>query len=259
MRCHTPLPVVFALLLAAGAARGADLFEGRAIVTGTGPSSRAEALPQALRDVLVKVSGDPALADDSRLAQLDAAALVQDDVFLDRLTDLPHRDEQGTRDRPWDYIAHFDPDGVRAALAALGSGEWRGPRPRLVARIAVHDQQDGVYPMNNDSDDGERLRQALLAAAGRYGMRVALPPRARPDADIPGTVPLTGTLRWSEPDFGWVGEWHLSWQGRDRAWRIAGVSFDDAFRDAVGGAMAVLAGRQRKTPADTGSAGVETK
>jgi hypothetical protein len=235
---------VLALLLAAGAARGADLFEGRAIVTGTGPSSRAEALPQALRDVLVKVSGDPALADDSRLAQLDAAALVQDDVFLDRLTDLPHRDEQGTRDRPWDYIAHFDPDGVRAALAALGSGEWRGPRPRLVARIAVHDQQDGVYAMNNDSDDGERLRQALLAAADRYGMRVALPPRARPDTDIPGTVPLTGTLRWSEPDFGWVGEWHLSWQGRDRAWRIAGVSFDEAFRDAMGGAMAVLAGRR---------------
>jgi hypothetical protein len=75
-------------------------------------------------------------------------------------------------------------------------------------------------------------------------MRVVLPPRARPDVDIPGTLPLNGTLRWSEPDFGWVGEWRLSWQGRDRAWRIAGVSFDEAFRDAMGGAMAVLAGRR---------------
>jgi hypothetical protein len=244
MRCHHPLSAVLALLLTAGAARGADLFEGRAIVTGTGPASRAEALPKALSDVLVKVSGDPAVAENPRLARLNAAALVQDDVFLDRLTDIPHHDEQGTRDRPWDYIAHFDPGRIRAALAALGSSEWRGPRPRLLARIVVHDQQNGVYPMNNDSDDGERLRQALLAAADRYGMRVALPPRERPSADIPGTVPLTGTLRWSEPDFGWVGEWHLSWHGRDHAWRIAGVSFDEAFREAMRGAMAILAGRR---------------
>ncbi len=244
MRCHRPLSVVTALLLAAGAARASDLFEGRAIVTGTGPTCRTEALPKALSDVLVKVSGDPTLADNPRLARLNAAAMVEDDVFLDRLSDIPHHDEQGTRDRPWDYIAHFDPDRIRATLATLGSSEWRGPRPRLVARIVVHDQQNGVWPMNNDSDDGERQRQALLAAADRYGMRIALPPRERPGADMPRTVPLTGTLRWSPPDFGWVGEWRLAWHGHDHAWRIAGVSFDEAFRDAIRGAMAILAGRR---------------
>jgi hypothetical protein len=247
MRCHRPLPAaitVTAMLLAAAAARAADLFEGHAIVTGTGPSSRAEALPKALRDVLVKVSGNPALATDGRLDRLDAAAMVEDDVFLDRMSDLPLHDEQGTRDRPWDYIAHFDPDRIRAALAQLGSPAWRGPRPRLVARIAVHDQQNRAYPMNNDANDGERLRQALLAAADRYAMRVALPPRTRPDATIPDTVPLLGTLHWSDADFGWVGEWHLTWKGRNHAWRIAGVSFDEAFRDAMRGAMAIMAGQR---------------
>ena len=160
---------IAALALAVFArAEGADLFEGHAIVSGTGPASREEALPLALREVLVKVSGDPALAGDPWVAAIDAAALLEDDVFLDRMTDMPHHDEQGTRDRPWDYVAHFDPAGIRAALAGLGSSAWDGPRPHLAARIAVHDQDGGSYPLNNDSDDGERLRQALLAAARRF-------------------------------------------------------------------------------------------
>ncbi len=231
------------LLLAPFVAR-ADLFEGRAIVTGTGPASRAEALPQALRWALVKVSGDPALAEDPRVDAIDAAGLVEDEVFLDRMTDIPHHDEQGTRERPWDYIAHFDPAGITVALARLGHGVWPAPRPRLLARIVVHEQDGHTYPLSNDADDGERQREALLAAAARYGMRVALPPGDAPQADVAGTVPLVGTLRWSDEDAGWVGEWHLTWQGQDQTWGIGGVSFDAAFRDAVGGAMAVMSGHR---------------
>jgi hypothetical protein len=243
MRRHLPLIAAIGLL-AAAAAHAADLYEGHAIVTGNGPASRAAALPAALKEVLVKVSGDPALADDPRVEKLDAAAMVEDDVFLDRMSDIPLHDEQGTRDRPWDYIAHFEPDRIRAALAGLGSAPWPGPRPRLLVRIAVHDQQNGTYPLNSDAADGERLREALLAAADRYGLRVALPPRAQPDAPMPGTVPLAGTLRWSDADFGWVGEWRLTWHAHEHTWRIAGVSFDAAFRDAMAGALAILAGRR---------------
>jgi hypothetical protein len=234
-----------ALLVAAPAARGMDLFEGRAIVTGTGPASLADALPRALRDVLVKVSGNPALADDPAVATIDPALLVQDYVFLDRLTDTPHHDEQGTRDRPWDLFAHFDPDGIRATLARLGATAWQGPRPRLLARITVRERDGAVFPLSADADEDERHRQALLAAADRMGLRVALPPRATPDVPMPGTVTLTGTLTWSEADFGWVGAWRMDWDGQPHDWRIAGVSFDAAFRDAVGGAMAVASGHAR--------------
>ena len=233
---------VVVLCAAAATARADDVYTGHAIVSGTGPASRAEALPAALREVLVRRSGDPSLAGDPRVAALDAAALLQDDVFLDRMSDIPHHDEQGTRDRPWDYIAHFDPDGVGRALAALGRREWTGPRPRLAARIAVHDLAGGEYAMNNDGDEGERLRRALLAAADRYGLRVALPPRAAPEEALPGTRDLTGTLRWSDADFGWVGDWRMEWQGQTFAWGIKGVSFDAAFRDALRGAMAIMAG-----------------
>ncbi len=244
-RALPPLrPLMLAVLLLAPVIARADLYEGRAIVTGTGPASRAEALPQALRWALVKASGDPALAEDPRVDTIGAAGLLQDEVFLDRMTDIPHHDEQGTRERPWDYIAHFDPAGIAAALAQLGHAVWPEPRPRLLARIVVQEQDGHTYPLSNDADDGERQREALLQAAARFGMRVALPPRAVPQADLPGTVPLVGTLRWSEADAGWVGAWHMAWEGRDHDWGIAGVSFDAAFRDAVGGAAALLSARR---------------
>jgi hypothetical protein len=235
-----------ALLAGAPAARGMDLFEGHAIVTGTGPASLAEALPLALRDVLVKVSGNPALADDPGLEAIDPAPLVEDYVFLDRLTDIPLRDEQGTRDRPWDLFAHFNPDGIRSTLVRLGATAWPDPRPRLLARIEVRDRDGAVFPLSADTHEDEHHRRALLAAADRYGLRVALPPRARPDLDMPGTVPLAGTLAWSETELGWVGAWRMDWQGRPYAWRIAVVSFDAAFRDAMAGAMAVASGSARK-------------
>ena len=199
----------------------------------------------------MKVSGDPALADDPGSRRSMPAALLEDEVFLDRMTDIPHHDEQGTRDRPWDYIAHFDPAGIRA--------RWRGwvaglGRPAAAAARAHRRARPGRphLPASNDADDGERQRQALLAAAARFGMRVALPPRAAPQADLPGTVPLVGTLRWSEADAGWVGAWHMAWEGRDHTWGIAGVSFDAAFRDAVGGAAALLSARRWAAPASPG-------
>ena len=68
---------------------------------------------------------DPALADDACIDRLDAAAMVEDEVFLDRLPDIPNHDERGTRDRPWDYIAHFDPQRIGAALRRSSSAIWR--------------------------------------------------------------------------------------------------------------------------------------
>jgi hypothetical protein len=35
-------------------------------------------------------------------------------------------------------------------------------------------------------------------------------------------------------------DWHLFWQGRDHHWGTAGVSFDDAFRNALDQAAQVL-------------------
>jgi uncharacterized protein len=54
---------------------------------------------------------------------------------------------------------------------------------------------------------------------------------------------VSGTLVWSESLPGWSGEWHLHARDRDYVWRIAGVSYDDAFKSAARGVLRVAANR----------------
>ena len=96
-------------------------------------STAVQLLARCLRDVLVAASGNPAWLDDPRVDRLapDPGALLQDLAYLDRMSDQPRHDEQGTRDRPYDLIAWFDPAHVDALLAQLGDRPWRGERPAL--------------------------------------------------------------------------------------------------------------------------------
>lgn len=236
---------IAALTGSAGTARAAaDPYAAETIVSGTVAETRADGLTRCFRDVLVKVSGNPRLLDDPRTGALESkiAELVEDFAYIDRMSDVPHHDEQGSRDRPYTLIVHFSPPKIDAVLARLGERPWRGSRPHLLVRINVRDKTGNGFPMTADADADERMREALLAAAARYGMRVVLPPAGQSAPIAPGGVALTGRLAWDDADFGWDGDWHLVWRGRDYLWSIRGVSFDGAFRDAVRGAMAVLSG-----------------
>jgi hypothetical protein len=228
---------------AGAACAAADLYGSETIVSGTVAETRAEGIIRCFRDVLVKVSGDPRLLDDPRIEALEGktADLVEDFAYIDRMSDLPHHDEQGSRDRPFTLIAHFSPPKIDAVLARLGERPWLGERPRLLVQVTVRDSAGASFPMTADADADERQREALLAAADRYGMSVVLPPVEQPAA-VPAGVPLIGMLAWSDADFGWNGDWHIARDGSDYRWAIRGVSFDGAFRNAVLGAMAVLAG-----------------
>src|SRR3954452_19837318 len=104
-----PLLLACAMLaIAAHTRAGVDLFACRVIVTGTDMRSRPDGLARCLRDVVVKVTGKPSLAEDARTSAIAQRAdgLVEDFVYLDRMSGIPHHDEQGTRDRPYDLVAH---------------------------------------------------------------------------------------------------------------------------------------------------------
>ena len=57
-----------------------------------------------------------------------------------------------------------------------------------------------------------------------------------------GEAVVTGTLDWSEELPGWIGKWHMRWQGADYAWGISGVNYDAAFRNIVRGVVLVASG-----------------
>ena len=97
------------------AAAADSLYRAQAIVTGQGEANRIIGFAASLEDVLIKVSGALKLAGDVRLEPYKARAkdFVKAYDYHDQMSGTPKRDEQGTRDRPYDLIVDFDADEDR--------------------------------------------------------------------------------------------------------------------------------------------------
>ena len=235
-----------------------NLYQCQTIVTGQGEEARRFGFPVCLEQVLVKVSGDTRLIGDPEVAMLEgqAATLVTDFAFRDRMAGIPVHDEQGTRDRPYDLTFRFDPAKIHAALLSLGRKPWSASRPRVAVFVAV-DLGGTTYLLATDGKRGRDQREALADAAARYGMPMVLPDQAglaaaslsysglravdlgRLDAiarTIGGDLALDGSMLWSDEALGWVADWRLAAGGKIYRWQIRGVGFDDAFRSAIAGA-----------------------
>ena len=184
-----------------------DRYEARTIVTGTDLRSRPAGLAACLADVLAKVSGDPTVLDDPRLPALEshAADYATGFDYWDRMSGIPHHDEQGSSDRPYNLTVRFDPGRIDAALRDLGRTPWAGARPALLLGVHVVGARD-EFDVTADESRAAGMRAALADAAEKYAMRVIVP--ADPSAAAAG-VPLTGTLVLSEAALGWVADWHL--------------------------------------------------
>jgi uncharacterized protein len=248
----------------ASAANVGDLYEAWTIVTGQGEESRRRGFPVCLEQVLVKVSGDPRLIGDPKVAALatEAASFVTDFAFRDRMAGIPVHDEQGTRDRPYDLTVRFDSVKIDVTLRSLGREPWSAPRPRLAVFVGV-EIGGTTYLLASDGKRGRDQREALAEAAARYGMPMTLPDEAALAAAglsypklqgiapgsldataraLGGDLALAGNLLWSEQALGWVADWRLDARGESHRWQIRGVSFDDAFRNAMSGAAQILSG-----------------
>ncbi len=260
------VPATVALLLA-GAARAAadigDLYEAQTIVTGEREETRIPGFAECLEYVLVKVSGDPRLIGDPRVAALEgqAGALVREFRYHDRMAGIPHHDEQGTRDRPYDLTVSFERTKIDAALRSLGREPWIASRPRLVVFLGMRNLTT-AFMVAGDGDRGLE-REALAAAAARLGIPMMLPNQAAlveagisfdtlPTADPSrlaalaeasgGELALAGRMAWSDEALGWIADWRLSAAGKTYQFRARSVTYDDGFRKALGGAVQILSG-----------------
>jgi hypothetical protein len=243
------------------AAEPDGLYRADAIVTGTDMRQRPWGFAQCLREVLVKVSGDPRLGDDPRTAELAAHAerFAASFSYVDMMAGTPKNDDQGSYDRPHRLTVDFDPARIDAALAALGEAPWRGERPVVVPVLLVRGPNPPVYALSAEIPRGAEQRGSLVTAAEGFGMAVRLPTEAQlaawhvtagdfpssgaPPAAMPGEAIVVGTLEWSETLPGWIGAWRANWRGVGHAWGIKGVNYDAAFRNIVGGVVLLASGR----------------
>jgi len=241
-----------------------DLYTTRAIVTGSDERNRPLGFSLCFEDVLVKVSGDPNVVKDARFGTLAANAgqYISKFSYRDRFEGKPVHDEQGTHDRPHFLTCQFDPQKIDSVLKTLGWKPWLGPRPRLVMLLVVRGRRNGGILSSDGAFDPD-MREALANAAQRYGLTINLPSVAtlqdnQIDIDTAqntpsdrllrvaelsdSELPLVGDLRWSDAALGWVATWSFEASGQRHRWSVAGVNYDEAFRNAVRGAARVLSG-----------------
>ncbi len=230
------------LLLFATPGAAASLYGGSVIVTGMDLRSRPDGFERALRQVLTKVSGNPAWLDDDRVTAAAAAPLVASFAYLDRESDIPKHDEQGSRDRPYDLLVRFDPAKIDGLLRRWGDRPWSAERPVIVADIEIVTRGRDRFPIRADTDTDERMRGALIAASRRFGLEVTIPATLAPTPDLNQAPRLSGRLTWNDASSSWDGSWMLT-QGTNRTGYISrSDSFDEAFRAAILGATRVLSG-----------------
>jgi hypothetical protein len=246
------------------AAAGADLYRAKVTVTGQGEANRIIGFAACLEDVLIKVSGAQKLAGDRRLAAYKTKAkdFVTAFSYRDQFAGKPVRDEQGTRDRPYDLTVEFEEGRIDDILKTLGLKPWLSHRPRLAVFVEM-EQGPRNYIVTADGARSDLQRDALLAAADRRGMGIVLPsmaalaksnisgaelrtapfPALAPVAsELAGEVVLVGRLVWDDRALGWATQWQMDWRGRTHRWQVRGVTFDEAFRRGIGGAAQVLSG-----------------
>jgi uncharacterized protein len=241
-----------------------NLYRAQAIVTGQGEANRIIGFASALEDVLIKVSGAGNLAGSRRLAayKSNAKSFVRAFSYHDQMSGTPTRDEQGTRDRPYDLIVDFEEEKIDDLLGALGLTPWHAHRPILAVLIEMQ-LGPKQFMVMSDADQSSPQRESLLAAAARRGMTVVLPSAAalakagihdtEPGtttsralapvvAEQGGEVALVGRLVWDDRELGWATEWRMDRHRRTYRWQVRRTNFDEAFRRGVGGAAQILSG-----------------
>lgn len=258
------IQLIATLLLFSQSARADELYRAQTIVTGQGEPNRGIGFAACLEDVLIKVSGALQLAGDPRLApyKARAAEFVTGFDYHDQMSGTPKRDEQGTRDRPYDLIVDFDKAKIDDLLARFGLKPWLSHRP-VLGVVVVMVPGGRRYIVMSDGRQSELQREALGAAAAKRGLAIVLPDHAAltqakseptglaaaTPADFAPTLTargaeaiLIGQLSWDDNALGWTTEWRLDVHGQPHLWRFGRVTFDEAFRRGLGGAAQILSG-----------------
>ncbi|MGE0230367.1 MAG: DUF2066 domain-containing protein [Flavobacteriaceae bacterium] len=255
---YRTIALVLVLLMPVRAAAEivADLYQAKALVTGTEEPERSRGFRAALADVAVKITGDTALERDTRLEGLLARApeLVASYTYEDRMKGIPVHDEQGTRERPHILTVTFDTERLDAAIATLGYRRWSEDRPVVAVWLGIG-AANGNYVLGSGGSAGYGQRAVLTESAARRGLPIRLPAEGQSAItyeDVAGRRPavfrasppeaaahLLGTLIPGGDGY-WTMEWTLRHAGQETLWRLRGVTFDQALKSGIDTTVGLL-------------------
>ena len=151
---------VLALFCTAQAmAQDGSLYEGEADVSGQGEAARAAALPEALGNALVRLTGDTSI-------EVDPVVLAAKPSAAEWMEQYRYRQDAGGQSV---LIARFEQEALNSLVARAGRHVWPSPRPTPVVWLAIDDgrgprmlssaQSSAVAPLTR------RLQRRGLAAS----------------------------------------------------------------------------------------------
>jgi uncharacterized protein len=166
LACLYPLMLLGLAMVSPAAAQDLGRYEGEAPVPSQDAGARAAAAPQALGEVLVKLTGDPQVVENPRLGE--SLARAPDLIQQFRYRQLDPAAAGGTR---LALVASFDRNAVDAMLAAADQPIWSEPRPVPVVWLAI---DDGRGPRL--VGEAQALAVAALTQRARArGLRLSYP------------------------------------------------------------------------------------
>jgi hypothetical protein len=249
---------LFALLLVsvtAHAARVDDLFQVEVAAAGRDPGSRDAALGQALRQVLVRVTGSTESLRNPSIGPLlkNPSRFAQQFRFRDIPPETPGQAEQL---KLW---VQFDGVALAREVREAGLPYWGSERPDVLLWLAI-DNRGRRYLVSDNS--GGSAARSLAQAASRRGLPLTLPlmdledQRAVQFTDVWGgfvgslqeasqryrpQVILVGKLGRSGTSGGWRGSWNLLGAGGQQSWTSHAANLEAAVEQGIGEASEWLA------------------
>ncbi|HHJ15400.1 MAG TPA: DUF2066 domain-containing protein [Gammaproteobacteria bacterium] len=259
------ISLILGLLLATGAhaVRMDNLFQIEVDAAGRDRVARDAALQQALREVLVRVTGSAETVADPAAQAL----LKKPGRFVEQYR---FRSRPGHAGRPVQLRLWVQFDGVSLAreIRHAGLPYWGRERPDVLVWLAVDDR--GQRFLVSESTENEAAK-ALLQAAAQRGLPLTLPlmdledQRAVSFTDVWGgftgsvraaseryrpQVILLGRLERSRRGADWRAEWTLLGADDSRSWRTHADSLAAAVTQGMAGTGEVLASQYAVVSAD---------
>lgn len=268
--------LIAVLGLALGSAQAAtrmeDLYQARVVTPGDQAGEPIQGFQEALRQVVIKVSGYLETAKKPQLQKIlpQAGRYVREFSYLGPVDTSP-----GGTAPPQRWLkVRFDEEATNRLLAERGLPVWGKTRPSLLVWLAVDDpvnpsfltrddplpwqalertaQERGIPLLlpKVDTQDSERLAPADLWADSDTKLRAASQ-RYAPDLILTGRLQNQGQV--------WQAKWVLWQTGEVKRWEQTAIDLPTLAAEGLGQAINKVAGRFAPMGADYSTRALELR